>query len=80
MEQIHGHQVMQMIVKEGLSHTRASLVSKIEETFGSATRFRTCSAEGMTAEEMVMLFEQKGKFSSEDYKMDPAAGHQCGHH
>lgn len=48
----HGHDVLHMM--EGNSYTtKESLVKAIIEKFGAEERFHTCSAEGMTAEELV---------------------------
>jgi len=57
----HGHDVLHMM--EGNSYaTKESLVQAIIEKFGTEERFHTCSAEGMTAEELVDFLEQRGKF------------------
>lgn len=62
MDQIHGHEVMHMMVNSGQSYTRESLKSAIQTQFGTATRFFTCSAQGMDADELIQFLESKGKF------------------
>ena len=63
----HGHEVLHMM--EGNSYTtKESLVKAIIEKFGAEERFHTCSAEGMTAEELVDFLAARNKFkpSNED--------------
>lgn len=63
----HGHDVLHMM--EGNSYTtKESLVKAIIEKFGAEERFHTCSAEGMTAEELVDFLAARNKFkpSNED--------------
>ncbi len=57
----HGHEVLHMM--EGNSYTtKQILVDAIVERFGAEERFYTCSAEGMTAAELVDFLEARGKF------------------
>ena len=62
MEQIHGHEVMRMMVEVGTAYNRESLREAIVERFGPEARFRTCSAEGMTPDELIAFLESQGKF------------------
>ena len=62
----HGHEVLHMM--EGNSYaTKQQLVDAIIARFGAEERFYTCSAEDLTAEELVNFLEARGKFM-------PAAG------
>jgi len=61
-ESIHGHEVMHMMMESGAAYTVASLREAIEARFGPTTRFHTCSAENMTAEELVAFLAARGKF------------------
>lgn len=63
---IHGHEVMQMMIQSGQAYTRDSLRTAIVKTFGADARFHTCSAENMTAEELIAFFEARGKFLPSD--------------
>ena len=57
----HGHDALHMM--EGNSYaSRRELVEAIIAKFGPDERFCTCSAEGMTAAELVDFLEAKGKF------------------
>ncbi|MEI8314523.1 MAG: YecH family metal-binding protein [Verrucomicrobiota bacterium] len=66
MNQIHGHDVLNMMLASGKTYTQATLVADIIGKFGSATKFHTCSAEDMTAEELVTFLESRGKFKLHD--------------
>ena len=50
--QIHGHDVLDMMTASGATYTRASLAAAIHAKFGPDARYHTCSAEGMTAEQL----------------------------
>jgi len=62
MKSIHGHEVMHMMVNSGQSYSRDSLRVAIQDQFGKDTRFFTCSADDMNAEELIQFLEAKGKF------------------
>ena len=62
MNQIHGHDVLNMMLASGKTYTKATLVEEIIEKFGRHTRFHTCSAEDMTAGELVAFLESRSKF------------------
>lgn len=62
MESIHGHDVIEMIQSAARPFSRTGLVAAIGERFGSEARFHTCSAEAMTAGELVEFLMAKGKF------------------
>ena len=58
----HGHEVLRMM--EGNSYaTREELVRAIIAEFGAEERFYTCSAEDMTAGQLVEFLEARGKFT-----------------
>ena len=62
MNQIHGHEVMQMMLQSGKAYTRASLLTDIVATFGPEARFFTCSAEQLSPEGLIDFLQAKGKF------------------
>lgn len=59
---VHGHEVMDAMLASGRLFTRDSLVAFVVERFGLGTRFHTCSAEGMTAVELIDFLAHRGKF------------------
>ena len=73
MEQIHGHEVIHMMLNSGKSYTRASLAADIIATFGPNARFYTCAAQDLTAEGIIDFLEARGKFvpSEAGFQMSP---------
>ncbi len=60
---------------EGYSYsTKQDLIDAIIKRFGADEQFYTCSAEGMTAAELVDFLEARGKFmpaaDKEDFTVD----------
>lgn len=60
--QVHGHEVMQMMLEQNRLFTRDSLREAINARFGGETRFFTCSAQGMTADQLIDFLAARGKF------------------
>lgn len=59
---IHGHEVLHFMLENEKGFSKESLKAAIENRFGSDARFHTCSAEGMTAEQLIDFLAEKGKF------------------
>ena len=78
-EQIHGHEVLEMMVESGKVYTRDSLRADIAERFGESARFYTCSAENLSADELIAFLQERGKFADVNggFKMD--ADEICNH-
>jgi probable metal-binding protein len=72
--QVHGHEVMHMMLDSGVAYTRDSLRQAIIKRFGSETRFFTCSAEGLTADTLIDFLASRGKFieTTDGFTTDPA--------
>lgn len=69
---VHGHEVLHMMEGNNYS-TKEGLVQAIISKFGPDERFYTCSADGMTAEELVDFLEVRGKFmpsGNKDFTVD----------
>lgn len=79
MKKIHGGQVKQLVINSGKTYTKESLVEFIHETFGEDTRFFSCSADNLTAEELISFFENNGKLSAPHYNFAESAEHSCHH-
>ncbi len=65
MSSIHGHEVLQMMLASGESWTVASLEAAIRRRFGEEARFHTCSAENLSAAELVAFLEKKANLLPE---------------
>ncbi len=79
MNNIHGHEVMHMMVNSGESYSRDSLRQAIQTNFGEDTRFFTCSAQGMDADELIQFLEVKGKFHPVEGGFTTAPERICNH-
>ncbi|HCD7427345.1 TPA: YecH family protein [Citrobacter werkmanii] len=66
MESIHGHEVLNMMIESGEQYSNASLEAAITARFGERARFHTCSAQGMTAAELVAFLAAKGKIIAKE--------------
>ncbi|HDG1691385.1 TPA: YecH family protein [Kluyvera georgiana] len=62
MDSIHGHEVLNMMIASGQQYSFESLEAAIRARFGEQARFHTCSAENMSAGELVAFLYKKGKF------------------
>ena len=60
--QVHGHDVIAMMMASPQPYTRESLTTAILDRFGADTRFHTCSADGMTAGELIDFLAARQKF------------------
>ena len=61
-QETHGHEVMEFMIASEQSFTRESLRDAIVGKFGTETRFHTCSADGMDADQIITFLEERGKF------------------
>ena len=74
IESIHGHDVMHMIADAKRTFSKAGLVSEIHQKFGEIARLHTCSAENMSAGELVDFLIARGKLAGDPLALtlDPA--------
>lgn len=79
MTAIHGHEVLQMMLEADTAFTTDTLVAAIEAKFGGEARYHTCSAEDMTARELVAFLEARGKFVPSGNGFSTAAEKICSH-
>jgi probable metal-binding protein len=72
--QIHGHDVIAMMVTSKAVYTRESLAKAIISEFGSAARFETCSAANMDALQLIDFLAERGKFTAQPggFTINPA--------
>ena len=66
IESIHGHEVIHLIANASRTLPKAGWVEKINDAFGEAARFHTCSAENMSAGELLDFFVSRGKLTGND--------------
>lgn len=78
-EHVHGHQVMAMMLESGKLYTRDLLRADIIERFGEEARFYTCSADNMTADELIAFLQARGKFVDAAGGLTTEPGKMCNH-
>lgn len=79
MSSIHGHEVLQMMLASQESWTVSSLETAIHRRFGAEARFHTCSAENLSAAELVAFLQKKGKFIAKEEGFTTAKNKICRH-
>jgi probable metal-binding protein len=79
MEQIHGHEVIQMMLDSGKAYSRASLLADIVSNFGPDARFYTCSAQDLTPDGLIDFLQAKGKFVDRDDGFQTSPDLMCKH-
>jgi len=78
-QSVHGHDVMHMMVESGKRYTKESLRAEIVERFGEQTRYHTCSQQNMTADELIVFLDAKGKFNATSEGFTTAPEKICKH-
>lgn len=78
-QEIHGHEVMQMMLEAGEAFDAESLESAIHARFGDSARFCTCSASGMSARQLIEFLAQRGKFVPSGGGFSTHASKICSH-
>ena len=79
MPSIHGHEVLQMMISSGESYSVATLEAAIIDRFGNEVRFHTCSAENLSAAELVAFLQKKGKFIAAEEGFNTHESKICRH-
>lgn len=62
MESVHGHEVLHTMLTNDKGWTRESLLQALAEKYGEDCRFHTCSAQDMSAEQLIDFLAARGKF------------------
>jgi probable metal-binding protein len=79
MKQIHGHEVLEMMLASGKTYTKPSLTEEIIQRFGADARFHTCSAQDLTAEQLVDFLDARGKLVQQAGGFQTSADRMCKH-
>ncbi len=75
---VHGHDVLALL-DSPVQYTRDTFLGAIKVRFGADARFHTCSAQGMTASELLDLLSERGKFHGSDGHLKRTPGSSCQH-
>jgi probable metal-binding protein len=77
--QTHGHDVLDFMIASGATYTRTSLADAIRANFGPGTLYHTCSADSMTAEQLIEFLASRGKFQGSEAGFTVATDRVCQH-
>lgn len=77
MKQLHGHEVINLIVEANKPLTLDEIKTMADNTFGTDTRYYTCSASDLNTEELLEFLMKRNKLikKGDGYVMD--AGDIC---
>lgn len=70
---------MEMMMASKGTFTKETLERAIIEKFGTDARFHTCSAENMTAKEVIVFLKGRKKFVGPDEGFSTDPGKICDH-
>ncbi len=70
---------MQMMIDSGKVYSKKDLVLDIIRKFGPQARFFTCSAQNMTADQLVTFLDSRGKFLAQDGGIKTSPDLMCNH-
>ena len=68
-----------MMLASGKTYTKGTLTAAIIAKSGAAARFHTCSAENLTAAQLVEFLEARGKFIPQDGGFQTSPDVMCQH-
>jgi len=77
--QIHGHEIMELVAKYPDGIEVATLTDIVAHEFGTGARFFTCSAEGMSISELLTFLTERDKFQLRDSLVFPGVSPACNH-
>ena len=70
---------MEMMIQSDKSYSKEELIGEIETKFGKEAKFHTCSAQDMSAKEIVEFLKSKGKFIETEGKIKTNKDKICNH-
>ena len=76
--EVHVHEVIQMMMDSGVNYTRPTLRAAILEQFGADTRFATCGGGGLSVDECIDFLIARGKFAEAPEGFTASADLLCG--
>ncbi len=77
-QEIHGHEIIRLVDAANPPLTRAQLAAEVERRFGPRARFCTCSAGGMTLDELLAFLGARGKVVEYRGRMVADISKMCG--
>ncbi|MCX6970463.1 MAG: DUF2492 family protein [Verrucomicrobia bacterium] len=78
-EQIHGHEIIELVSKYPEGIATATLTDIVTHEFGTGARFFTCSAENMSLPELLAFLGERDKVQLRDGLVFPGGSPACSH-
>ena len=78
-DSIHGHEVLHLMLERGGAFTREGLRDAIAARFGADARFHTCSADDLTADQLIDFLAARGKFVDGENGFNTQPHSTCNH-
>ena len=78
-DSIHGHEVLHFMLERGGGFTRESLREAVIARFGADARFHTCSADDLTADQLIDFLAARGKFVDGENGFNTRPHSTCNH-
>ena len=78
-DSIHGHEVLHLMLERGGTFTREGLRDAIAARFGADARFHTCSADDLTADQLIDFLAARGKFVDGENGFNTQLHSTCNH-
>ena len=78
-EQIHGHEIMGLVAKYPEGIATGTLTDIVAQQFGADARFITCSAEGLSLQELLTFLGERDKVQPRDGLVFPGGSPACNH-
>lgn len=74
---VHGHDVIALVEGASAPFTRATLTAEVVRLWGPEATFYTCSAEGLTAAQLLDFLLERGKLVDSGGELSVIPGRVC---
>lgn len=74
---IHGHEIILLVAGAKRALTHKDLHDEVARRFGAGARFCTCSADGMTLDQLLAFLAERGKVVEQNGRMVADVGRMC---
>lgn len=78
-QEIHGHDIIDLVASYPQGISTAALETEVDRRFGEGTRFHTCSAEGMTLDDLLGFLASRDKVRVAGGMVFPGGAPACHH-
>ncbi|MGL5360617.1 MAG: YecH family metal-binding protein [Shewanella sp.] len=78
-QSVHGHEVMALMAAQASPMLQQELIALMAHKFGESRRYHTCSADNLTAVELIEFLLNKAKLEVTPAGLTLVAGRKCQH-